>query len=313
MLDNKAIADNILADDSPTSGRLETFYAEASSLIREDSDAGFRECLPLLEQLCREGAFTELLNSRLDAVLRGSYESRNRSADHLMVTKTPEFTLLLRALVDPQRQDKVFAQPFDQIIAPLNRNGVRYTSYHQPRPMPNDVFDKSRSIASMGSNELSQWQGAYFRAGEDTYLIQPPSQDEEPPLLAILVSSDKLSLRWEYDVASLAPSRLISVDNASSRLEFVIWMLTALDDDSCLPSLEGLVAHPAHFVRWAALQAICHFDAERGMRSLAEATNDPHEHIRRAASTALSQVKQQSLIKSEGSSSSHDGDNAARA
>jgi len=52
----------------------------------------------------------------------------------------------------------------------------------------------------------------------------------------------------------------------------------------------ALMEHPAHYVRWAALQAIFSLDRERGAALLKTAAADPHEHVRTAAIRSLEKL-----------------------
>jgi HEAT repeat protein len=63
-----------------------------------------------------------------------------------------------------------------------------------------------------------------------------------------------------------------------------------MKDPGAVPALEGLMEHPAHYVRWAALQAIFSLDRERGAALLKTATTDPHEHVRTAALRSLEKL-----------------------
>jgi HEAT repeat protein len=91
--------------------------------------------------------------------------------------------------------------------------------------------------------------------------------------------------------------RAIAVDNSASRLEFVISMMCVMKDRSSLPALEGLSAHPAHFVRWAAVQALFRLDRERGITALRNALADRHEHVRNAASRSLAKIAANTDLK----------------
>ena len=271
--------------------RLRNFVIEANHLIQDDCSGGFRACGELLESICRDGVFTELINYELDCLLHDSNYSLEASTDiDMLVWKSPYFTLLLKLLIEPQRQDRLFGMPFDHILAPVSARGVTFDRYHQPRPLPNDVFDRTRRIVFAGEETLIPGQSRYFRAGQDIFLIRNDVSEKEPPLLAVFASPDKLSLRWEYDRTTLAPVRAAASDTSASRLEFVAWMMSAMNNHSSLPALEGLLAHPAHFVRWAALKAIYRLDSEKGRELLFAALEDSHEHVRNAARRSLGKL-----------------------
>jgi HEAT repeat protein len=270
---------------------LKAFSDEADRLIQSDPDAGFRACGPLLEQICRDGVFIELINDELRRLLQEpQYLLGTSSSEHMTVWRSPFFTLSLRYLITPQRKDRLFGQACNQIIAPVNQRAVKLSCYHQPRPWPNDVFDRSRGLVFKGEKTLNFAESIYFAACEDIFLIQSESDEDTPPLLAIFVSPEKFPVRWEYDSVTLDPVRATAVDNSASRLEFVVSLLSTMGDRSSLPALERLLVHPAHFVRWATLQAIFRLDRVRGIAGLRNALSDPHEHVRNAAARSLTKI-----------------------
>jgi HEAT repeat protein len=152
------------------------------------------------------------------------------------------------------------------------------------------VFDRSRTLVFRGPEIVARGKSSYFSAGEDIFLVDAPAPEEPPPLFVCFASTNKLPIRWEYDSATLAPVRAIASDNSASRLEFLAWMMAEMNNRSSLQALDSLLAHPAHFVRWAALQAIFRLDRDKGMVSLSAALEDPHEHIRDAARRSLAKM-----------------------
>jgi hypothetical protein len=270
---------------------LRTFSAQADTLIQADSDGGFRECSVLLENICRDGAFTDLVNYELDCLLHDDNYVLDASTDSdMLVWRSPFFTLLLKLVTEPQRKDRLFGQPFSHILVPINPRGVRLNRYHQPQPQPNDVFDRTRHLVFKCEETIAFGQSTYFKAGEDIAMLHVDPEPEAPYLLVYLLSLDKLPIRWEYDSSTLAPVRAVASETADSRLEFWALMVSAMDSRTSLAALEGLRAHPAHFVRWAAVQAIYRLDHAKGLEALWSALDDPHEHVRNAARHALTRI-----------------------
>lgn len=69
------------------------------------------------------------------------------------------------------------------------------------------------------------------------------------------------------------------------------WDEVSDDTKACaLDTLERYRDHRLHFFRWGALQALAALDAERAIPWLRHAVNDPHAHVRRAATAALDMV-----------------------
>src|SRR6185437_1152306 len=122
----------------------------------------------------------------------------------------------------------------------------------------------------------------------DIFVIR--SDGSAPTLVACFSSAATLTTRWEYDSATLARTRLVAADHSVSRLQLLASVLAEMKDPGAVPALEGLMEHPAHYVRWAALQAIFSLDRERGAALLKTAAADPHEHVRTAAIRSLEKL-----------------------
>jgi HEAT repeats len=244
---------NMLETRALNNADLHAFSEEATRLIQSDPSCGFRACAPLLEDLCRSDAFSDLVNYELDRLL--------------------------------------FGHTCDMILVPVSRSGITLSRYHQPKPHPNDILDKSRHLTFKGDVTLAFGQSSFFAACEDIFLINSTPHEANPPMLAILITPDKFQIRWEYDSTTLAPVRAIAADNSASRLEFVISLMSTMNDRAALPVLRELSSsHPAHFVRWAAVQAMFRLDRDTGMQALHCALNDPHEHVRNAASRSIAKI-----------------------
>ena len=55
--------------------------------------------------------------------------------------------------------------------------------------------------------------------------------------------------------------------------------------------LDRLSRHPAHFVRWAAIQGLGAVNPEKAVERLKQSLTDEHPHIRRAAAKHLALSK----------------------
>ena len=159
--------------------------------------------------------------------------------------------------------------------------------FEQPRPEPNAVFDRSRTLITRGRRTLTPGVPVPVRAMRDVVRIVPAPR---PSLVMVLASTPVATLSWEYDLDSGAPLRAVSGSVAASRLEAAARLLGELGDPASVPALVGLVDHPHHFVRWAAVRAVAALDPTVGVGLLRRAVDDEHPHVRRAAATALGQL-----------------------
>lgn len=91
---------------------------------------------------------------------------------------------------------------------------------------------------------------------------------------------------WFFDKETLLSTFATSVSPESSSLVTLCHVFAAAHDVEAKPLVEELARHGAHFVRWAAVQAMGQIDGDRALELIAESRLDPHPHIRAAAQRA---------------------------
>lgn len=265
---------------------LKDFLTAAEDRIQGDPKSGFAGCGGLLEDLCRRGAFTELVNYELERLLRDPNYALEASSDvDMLVLRSRFFNLLLKIVAQPSHA-RLFGQASDLFLAPLMKSGVAIARYREPEP--EESAERVRHLRFEGNETVAFGQNSYFKAGQDIFVIRGAAAS--PTLVACLSSAATLTTRWEYEMATLARVRVVAADHSVSRLQLLASVLAEMKDPSAIPALEGLMEHSAHYVRWAALQAIFCLDRERGAALLKTAATDPHEHVRTAAMRSLAKL-----------------------
>lgn len=72
-----------------------------------------------------------------------------------------------------------------------------------------------------------------------------------------------------------------------TRIEYACEVLKDIGNEGSVRPLRRLCAHPAHFVRWKAVEALINIDYDVGIEVIREMVTDSHPHIRAAAGQAL--------------------------
>lgn len=72
-----------------------------------------------------------------------------------------------------------------------------------------------------------------------------------------------------------------------TRIEYACEVLKDIGNEASVRPLRRLCAHPAHFVRWKAAEALINIDYDAGIEVIREMVTDSHPHIRAAAGQAL--------------------------
>jgi HEAT repeat protein len=265
---------------------LKDFLTAAENRIQAEPNSGFTSCGGLLEDLCRSGAFTELVNYELERLLRDPNYALEASSDiDMLVLRSRFFNLLLKIVAQPS-QARLFGQASDLFLAPLMKSGVTIARYREPEP--EQSAERVRRLRFEGNEMVAFGQSSYFKAGQDIFVIRGDAAF--PTLVACFASAATLTTRWEYETATLARVRVVAADHSVSRLQLLASVLAQMKNPCAIPALEGLMEHPAHYVRWAALEAIFSLDRERGAALLKTAATDPHEHVRTAAIRSLEKL-----------------------
>ncbi|MEM7308567.1 MAG: HEAT repeat domain-containing protein [Planctomycetota bacterium] len=277
-----------------TSSSLERFWGALDRLV-SPADA---ESFWLVEE-----AFGELVRSDfLRSLVTAELTAMNRDGRHiphgglteldLAVFQGDKASLALR-IVEPSTEtpERLYSRCEHTLMCPLPLDGAsdfRFESFLQPDPFPAELLDTSRRLVPRGVRSVPPGAIERIRLGYDLFRALPT---EVPTVLLFLVSRTSSPIQWEYDLETLLPVRAISSSAAASRLQFTARMLSELGDASSLEALSPLLTHPAHYVRWSAVQAIARLDRGAGLRALAQLCDDDHPHVRNAAESALNRLR----------------------
>jgi hypothetical protein len=153
----------------------------------------------------------------------------------------------------------------------------------------NDVYDRSASLRFLERRVLSSTDLVEIDVRRQLYRL---SRCTGPGAVIFLRSADALEFAWNFDDESLCQSHGISVDLVADRLCFAAQLLGEMGSKTSLESLEKMLLHASHRVRWAAIQALFAIDFDVGLRRLAIASNDQHPAVRQAATAALRRLSE---------------------
>jgi HEAT repeat protein len=95
---------------------------------------------------------------------------------------------------------------------------------------------------------------------------------------------------WFFEKSTLTSVFASAVLADYSSLVTLCRVFGAQQDQGAKPFVEELARSPAHFVRWAAVQAMGRIDGDRAREMIEERCHDPHPHIQAAALSALKKL-----------------------
>jgi len=270
---------------------LSAFVDTVENILAEGDEDAFWRCEPAFRALSTSGFERDLTGYELGrmATVRG-YIPPGSTSVKLTIVRRPEYRLLL-ILVRPNDvpEPKYSTMPEHRMMSVLGPGTVSAHLYVQPPGLRNEVFDPQARLVPNGKVKLGPGDMVKFRAGHD---VIGASNCDAPAMTVLFVSDVRRSLLWEYDPATSLPTRALAAETGSSRLQYTARLLAAVGGNSSLPGLRRLLEHKDHFVRWTALRSIMALDPEEGTARVREAVNDPHPHVRNAATRSLAKLAQ---------------------
>jgi len=275
--------------------KLRGFLERIDSALSTNDESRFWECRTDFEDLLRSHFLEEVLRHELANAAGDSYYSPPSPSEgclELASCSRFEMTLLFLSAAHDRSSSASEAQPArirdsveHRMIGVVGPGSITVQAFHQRTPLPHDVLDHSRRLAERGSFELPPGKCLALRALEDVVAVRAAGA---PTLLLTIATAPTGFISWEYDRATLAPTRMVSADLSASRLEHTLGVIAELDDGHAVPALLRLIdGHPSHQIRWAAVSAVARLHRPAAIDALQRLTRDSHPDVRDSARRAL--------------------------
>lgn len=176
------------------------------------------------------------------------------------------------------------SSPVSGLICLLGETRVDYEKYSLPEDWDNAVFDPDIVLRPFESGSKDPYSPMEIDGKRFVY-----SFDFEGTGLALkLLFPIAASLIWTFDRERLQAIDVEAADADSDNLIHTADVLSEFDSASSETAFEVMSRHPSYFVRWRAIQGLARLNTEKGIEKLKSALADPHPHVRKAASSALS-------------------------
>lgn len=214
------------------------------------------------------------------------------SEDHLVLWNTGERGLVLRCVpASTEQSPLLFGSPGHAYLGLVGPRSLPSSATldvlvaHHDAPYDPEIFDPSVMVSPPKVSRVAAGSSLAVQALRDFYALMPSSTDL---LILMLVWNGKHRYRWDVSVDSRRPKRIVCVDDSALRAASSAKMLGRLPAPGNVESLNALLAHPDHNVRWEATRALCQLDRSLGLKTLERvAAGDPHPHVRLTARGAL--------------------------
>ncbi len=241
-------------------------------------------------RLATSAFLTEFVIQQLELARRAPSTPLESVLDRsILVAKTDHLSLHFSILPIVTRGDVATALTISSLTANhllscVAGGPVILETYRRPTSVNPDVFDGEHQLSRGPEIVISAGEPAAFRAGTDFFRVV----ESGGAALFRLETRHQHRLRWDYDARTLRPLRVVAGLLEDSRLDFATRILAHLGDRTSADQLARLTrTHPAHFVRWSALQALGALDSDLAVDRLRAAVDDSHPHVSEAARATL--------------------------
>lgn len=185
------------------------------------------------------------------------------------------------------RRGHLLARAADIVIANIGPKALAGTGYRLAAPANFDRFDPDARLDFSGDWHLAPGEALIVEGGAQIVSIA----DAAAARFLSLSLAPRWSLDWLFDRETMRPiaQSVAHVDDSQlvTCLEAAAW----LRDTGTESAVTALTDHPAHFVRWKAVQALGTLNPSAALPLIAAAAErDPHPSVRKAARATLAQI-----------------------
>jgi len=206
----------------------------------------------------------------------------------MQILNTPEYIINFGKLpkesfVEGNRPEAIGFES-TMVSCNLGPGNIELEIYEVPKDQHLDIFDRSK-IPTL-KRKIVQKVGDFLtiNAGKEVVKVIGVDQDA---FQIYMVSTEVQELVWHYHEKTLEPIYSTVGSPQISRLQCVMMMLANLGSQKAVFTLKKLISAKEHFLRWSAIKTILALNPTEGYPLLVDATNDPHPHVQKAATTTL--------------------------
>ncbi len=186
------------------------------------------------------------------------------------------------------RPQELCSVPQDCVIALVSDCCVHLEVFRSPYGAYKE-FEGSLAVEH-GYTKVLKRGSALFLDGNRDHIVTWSEQ----PYVTLVVSRQAFGrhLVTRHDSSTGQVIYAAAASQCLSRLQHACEYIANFGDVTLVPVLQTLLRHPAHFIRWKAVEALLNVDLEIGLRALDALREDPHPHIMAAANTAWARFQQ---------------------
>ncbi len=195
------------------------------------------------------------------------------------------------------RGDHLLARAADVVIANIGPKSLEGLSYSIQQPVDFDRFDPLVQLELDGCWKIEPGEALAVKGGEQIASIS----DASGARFLSLSLLPRWSLDWVFSRETMRPIARSVAHVDDSQLMTCLEVASSLRDDMTIERVLALTGHPAHFVRWKAIQALASLRPAAALPLVIKAAaEDIHPSVREAAAATLALRRPDSLGKGQG-------------
>ena len=193
----------------------------------------------------------------------------------------------LRVGLYTRSSEHIYSFPFHLMGAVVGKRSLEADLYRLPPEHDGDVFAPSAPAVFAGHRTYGPGEVFTVDSRREAFDVRIA----EPVVALKFITTPFMRLQWTFDRQTLKATQAIASNPLDSELVTICLTLKAMKRTGSDALLDRLSRHPAHFVRWAAIQGLGAVNAEKAVERLKQSLTDEHPHIRRAAAKHLALSK----------------------
>lgn len=252
----------------------------------------FQSAASTLSPLARSSVLRDLLNIALDTIRTSNCVAfATMLYDAVTVFHDGQVSVDL-AVLSPVEPPVLFTSHDDCVLVNAGEGNLVFDVLHETPVTCADSREDLVSLERVESATVPPGETLIARAGKTIFRL---INAENTALVLRLLKYAPQLYTCEYDGNTLAPMRSYIGLPAVQRIQHALRLARELQDRSALEQASRFVAHKAHAVRWAAVQAVASLDARAGRSLLEGMREDSHPRIRRSVEAAIARYSREEL------------------
>jgi hypothetical protein len=270
---------------------LQEQFLRLTNIVETDGEAGFWKFAPLLKEIADTRSFVDILNTALSGVVSSGKLNDLRVTGGgyiILAQKGPLALLLIRNARVPKT---LLLDPLHSLQILLDDRPLSYSRYSVDGSFDPSVFSEDVGLKLDSRKRLDN--GEVVSKDARSEIVDYLFDSDQPASMLRLTYGPIGAYEWEFDRESLKAVSISMNDPANNSIYALCELLAEIGFEGSIDHLIPLLSHEGYEIRWRAIQAIGKINPQMGVSLIEKALEDPHPHVRTAATHTLAGLQVQ--------------------